>query len=528
MVASSSVVAAWIVAYSRIVVSRPMRTWVGSPRNFRSCGMLPTTAPWWIWQPGPIVVHPSMTAWRPTRVPAPSTTRGPTYANGPITTPGSSSAPRATTAVGWIDGFARSADSGSGTTAPATRAQVPVSRSASGIALDNAGKELCFRDEVSMDVGLSLHLADPLLEPKQGQLETELVSRPHRLAKLRVVDPHEVDELLTRTLHRVQQKDAAALRHRLDDQDRGHDRMPGKMAREERLVDRHVLDPDDAVLLQAQDAVDQEERVPVGHDLLDRLDVELDRPHVAVPRHAVRDAAEQGAGLLVRGQALHEADVGRVPRLDRQEVSARGAAEKEEVAQEVEDLVAYELVVEAERLPVQDAVRLHHDGVLERAPLDHPALAEALHVALQDEGARGGDLLHEGLRRDVVGGVLGAPKGVLVFDGERDAQSVVRERDEDDAAFLEPHGLPDAEIPARGVLLGDSRALEERDVRPGAPVLRLGRLLRIERDDHVVDLEAGDRRQDVLDGVHFGVAVLQDRPAHVVGVGARVARRDGN
>src|SRR5512138_2433707 len=110
-----------------------------------------------------------------------------------------------------MEGRARSVDSGSGTTEPATRAQVPVSRSASGIALDNGAKELCFRDEVSMDVGLSLHLADALLEAEQGQLEAELIPRPHRLSELRVVDSHEVDQLVLGALHRVQEEDPAAL-----------------------------------------------------------------------------------------------------------------------------------------------------------------------------------------------------------------------------------------------------------------------------------------------------------------------------
>jgi hypothetical protein len=69
-------------------------------------------------------------------LPSPMVTLGPTNANGPITTPGPSVAPRSTMAVGWTHGRA-SRLSGSGSTAPVTRAQVPVSRSTSGIAFDN-------------------------------------------------------------------------------------------------------------------------------------------------------------------------------------------------------------------------------------------------------------------------------------------------------------------------------------------------------------------------------------------------------
>ena len=52
--------------------------------------------------------------------------------------------------------------------------------------------------------------------------------------------------------------------------------------------------------------------------------------------------------------------------------------------------------------------------------------AQRVHVPLEHEGARRRDLLHEDVLIDVVRGVLGAQVGVVVLDGEGDAQAVVR------------------------------------------------------------------------------------------------------
>jgi hypothetical protein len=205
---------------------------------------------------------------------------------------------------------------------------------------------------------------------------------------------------------------------------------------------------------------------------------------------------------------------------------AGGTSEEGEIAQEIEDLVAHELVLEPERLLVQDAVRPHDDGVLERAPLDHALRAEMLHVALQHERPRRRDLLHEDLGIDVVRGVLGAAPGVRVLDGKGDAEPVVRKRDQDHAVLLVPHRLRHTEVAPRRRLIDQPCFLEEAHVRRSASVGWLRRLLGVERDHEIVDAESGRGREDVLHRVHFGLAVLQDRAPHLIHVGARVARVD--
>ena len=205
-----------------------------------------------------------------------------------------------------------------------------------------------------------------------------------------------------------------------------------------------------------------------------------------------------------------------------------GTPEQVQVPQEIQDLVPHEFVLEAKRLLVQNSLRLDHDRVLERAAEDHPPRAERVHVALEHERSRRRDLLHEDVLVDVVGRVLRSEVGVVVFDREVDPEPIVRERHQHHAVLLVAHRLAHAEVAPGNPLIHDPRFLEHAHVRRGAPVARLGGLLGGQGDHEIVDLEPRGRREDVLHGVHFRVPRLQDRAAHLGGIGARVAGRHGN
>src|SRR5690606_28191734 len=68
------------VAYSRITVRSPITRSETSPAYFRSCGSVPSTAPWWIRQPMPMIVFRSTRTCDPISVPSPTTTFGPMIA----------------------------------------------------------------------------------------------------------------------------------------------------------------------------------------------------------------------------------------------------------------------------------------------------------------------------------------------------------------------------------------------------------------------------------------------------------------
>ncbi|MNV89902.1 hypothetical protein D3C71_1842360 [compost metagenome] len=68
---------------------------------------------------------------------------------------------------------------------------------------------------------------------------------------------------------------AAGLGQGLDHQHAGHDRVAGEVAVEEGLVAAHALDGEHALVgFQLEHAVDQQERIAVRQQLLDRRHVE--------------------------------------------------------------------------------------------------------------------------------------------------------------------------------------------------------------------------------------------------------------
>src|SRR5713101_5783244 len=102
-VSRPSWVARWMVTYSRITVSSPIRTPTGTPsRYLRSCGAPPMMAPCPIRQRAPMATRPSSTAWAPISVDSPTRTSGPMMEYGPTPTPAASSALGSITAVGWM------------------------------------------------------------------------------------------------------------------------------------------------------------------------------------------------------------------------------------------------------------------------------------------------------------------------------------------------------------------------------------------------------------------------------------------
>ena len=301
----------------------------------------------------------------------------------------------------------------------------------------------------------------------------------------------------------MQQQQAAHLRHRLEDEHRRHDRVPGEMALEERLVDGDVLHAlDEVPLVERRDAVHQQERIAVRQEVEDRGDVPLvRRPAGAPPRQRQR--------LL---EALHERHVALVARAHGADVPEHGGAEQEQVAQQVEHLVAHELVREAQRLGIQDAVLADHDRALEPAALDPAGAAQRLEVALEHEGARRSDLPQEGLRVDVQRQALRAHERVVVDDREAQAAAVERHRGQLDVALLPAHGLRDLDVPpgpGLGLEPGGEQRLRDGQ---GAAVGRLRDLHVVGLDHQVVEAEPGHRREHVLHAVDLHAVLLEDGP----------------
>ncbi len=239
----------------------------------------------------------------------------------------------------------------------------------------------------------------------------------------------------------------------------------------------------------------------MGHDAHDVPDVPLQR------RVADVGAVQPGGRV---GEQARELAVGDVPALVADDVALDRAADEREVPEQVEDLVAHELVGEAQRRLVHDAGGTDDDGIVHRAAFDQALLAQPLDILPEDEGARGGDLVLEGLRVDVEGGVLGAQHRLVVLDREADAKAVVGQGEQLDIVLDQADRLLDLEVAYRRALAHDSGLLDAGDVVRAAAVGRLRGLVAVQFDDDVVEAEAGQGGQHVLHRVD-AVAVARER-----------------
>ena len=92
----------------------------------------------------------------------------------------------------------------------------------------------------------------------------------HRAAIADALDAHEEDQLLA-ILGLRQDQDRADLRDGFRQDRRRQDRGSARPMPEIALVERDVLDPDDALVgLELGDAIDQQKRIPVGQNAFDR------------------------------------------------------------------------------------------------------------------------------------------------------------------------------------------------------------------------------------------------------------------
>ena len=104
-------------------------------------------------------------------------------------------------------------------------------------------------------------------------------------------------------------------------------------------------------------------------------------------------------------------------------------ADERQVADHVEDLVADELVLEAQGV-VEDAGLAEHDRVVERAAEREPALAQHLHFLQEAERPRRRDLLDERLVGDPHRPGLMPEERVIEADAVGDLEVIRRiERD---------------------------------------------------------------------------------------------------
>ena len=279
--------------------------------------------------------------------------------------------------------------------------------------------------------------------------------------------------------------------------------MIREVSGEERFVDGHVLEPDDALArLELDDAVHQEHRVAVRQAVKDALHID-----VGGPLHRVVRVADRAC----------QRDIPPVARSLRDDVSPQSPAQEGKVANQVAGLVAHELVRVSQR-PVQHALPVQQHRVFQGGPKGQSARVQSFCIGREPEGARRRQVAPESLPVDPVRAVLPADRPVREIDRRRHAKPVVghrhvgratavldgdRLRDHGDGRFRRLGASP---CPSHGVKVGREAAVQNRDFRA------------IQLQERVVDLQGRKRRQQMLDRPDF----------HVPGAEARAQFRFGD
>ena len=202
-------------------------------------------------------------------------------------------------------------------------------------------------------------------------------------------------------------------------------------------------------------------------------------------------------GGAVAEEALDEGGVHGVAGAFGDDAAPDAAAGEGEVADEVEDFVADELVGEAE-VAVLDLAAADDDGALVGGSADEAHVAEHGFVFAEAEGAGGGDEV------GVVPGFEVAGKGG-VADGRGKVDGVVdgvagAGVDADElGTFANFEGLEDADVLALAALELEAVSEDGFDVRAGGAV-EDGNFEIVDFDDDVVDTEADEGREQVLGG----------------------------
>ena len=188
-------------------------------------------------------------------------------------------------------------------------------------------------------------------------------------------------------------------------------------------------------------------------------------------------------------------------RADGDDVGLETDAGEDDVADDIEDLVADELVLEAQGLLADDLVALEDNRGVERAALDETLLDEAFDIFVDGERARRSDLRLVGLGIDINRQVLRVDAAVI-GRGAGDAQSVEGQGDDGAAAFVDCDWMRERERFALGFLFDDAALVDERREGAGRAVddRRFGG---VELDDGVVHGHAAEGREHVLDRVQL-------------------------
>ena len=181
-----------------------------------------------------------------------------------------------------------------------------------------------------------------------------------------------------------------------------------------------------------------------------------------------------------------------------------------QITDRVQRLVPHELIGIAQAVFVQHPELVEHDGIVHRAAEAEVVLAHGFQVAHEAEGAGAADFADVVLGREVQldPGQRVRDGRMVELDREAEAEPVKRFEPGQLVAVAHFHRLADTDEALGCVLFDDPGRLQQEHEWPGRTVH--DRHFRCGQIDHgIVDTEAGQRRHQVLDGLHLDAVAAQ-------------------
>lgn len=126
---------------------------------------------------------------------------------------------------------------------------------------------------------LPVHLRHRSLPAGDLHFHYQLIAWNHRTPELRLLDRSKQNKLIVPVRNSGENQYAGNLRHRLHNQHPGHNREIGEVAGEERLIGGYILDPDDTILFQFDNRINQKHGIAVRKNVADGLDVKNGHKH---------------------------------------------------------------------------------------------------------------------------------------------------------------------------------------------------------------------------------------------------------
>src|SRR5947207_14646294 len=167
--------------------------------------------------------------------------------------------------------------------------------------------------------------------------------------------------------------------------------MTGEMSLEKRLVDRDRFYPGHlGFTFEPNDPVDHQKWKPMGQNLHDLIGIER-----AIAERTRLWSRERLALRAFAGKRARQFGIGAVTRLYRNDMSPDSLTDQSKVADDIENLVTNEFVLEPQRFLAHYGIAANNDRIFKTAALDQIFFHQGLNVFIVNKGSRRRDFPFE-------------------------------------------------------------------------------------------------------------------------------------